>query len=155
MSKIAIVQIRGIIGTSQKVRKTLRHLGLVKKNSCVVIETSSSLKGMLVVVADYVTWGEINEAAFYELMLKRGKVAGNKPLTDEYVKKNINTDIKGFSKDVYEGKNKIKDLAGIKPYFRLTPPVGGFGKGIKKAYSLGGALGYRKDNINDLIKRML
>jgi len=44
----------------------------------------------------------------------------------------------------------------IKPFFRLNPPKGGFErKGIKKAYSEGGALGYRGKEINSLIKRMM
>ncbi len=44
-----------------------------------------------------------------------------------------------------------------KPHvFHLNPPRGGFErKGIKKPFSIGGALGYRGDKINDLIKRMV
>lgn len=39
---------------------------------------------------------------------------------------------------------------------RLQPPRGGFGrKGIKAPFSIGGALGYRREKINDLIKRMI
>lgn len=44
----------------------------------------------------------------------------------------------------------------LKPFFRLNPPVKGFGrKGIKKAFVVGGALGDRKEKVNDLIRRML
>jgi large subunit ribosomal protein L30 len=40
--------------------------------------------------------------------------------------------------------------------FRLNPPRKGYGrKGIKVAFSQSGALGYRGEKINDLIKRML
>lgn len=40
--------------------------------------------------------------------------------------------------------------------FKLSPPKKGYGrKGIKKAYSVSGALGNRKDDINELIKRMI
>lgn len=43
-----------------------------------------------------------------------------------------------------------------KKYFRLNPPRKGYGrKGIKCSFRIGGALGYRKEKINDLIKRML
>ena len=43
-----------------------------------------------------------------------------------------------------------------KPYFRLKPPVKGYGKkGIKLHFKNGGALGYRADKINDLLKRMM
>ena len=40
--------------------------------------------------------------------------------------------------------------------YRLHPPKGGFErKGIKKTFALGGVLGYRKEKINVLIKKML
>lgn len=40
--------------------------------------------------------------------------------------------------------------------FHLNPPKKGFGrKGVKVPFSKGGALGYRKDKMNDLITRML
>ena len=40
--------------------------------------------------------------------------------------------------------------------FKLNPPLKGFErKGIKIPFSIGGALGFRKDKINDLIKRMI
>ena len=43
-----------------------------------------------------------------------------------------------------------------KKFYRLAPPIGGFErKGIKKPYTIGGALGYRGEAINDLIERML
>lgn len=41
-------------------------------------------------------------------------------------------------------------------YFALHPPKGGFEKkGTKMPFKLGGVYGYRREKINDLIKRML
>lgn len=63
-----------------------------------------------------------------------------------------------ISKDVLDSlmKKAEKDKKGkIKP-FRLSPPKGGFErKGIKVSFKSGGALGYRADKINALIKKML
>lgn len=43
-----------------------------------------------------------------------------------------------------------------KPYFRLSPAKGGLGsRGIKATFGKGGALGNRKEKINDLIKLMV
>lgn len=43
-----------------------------------------------------------------------------------------------------------------KKFFRLQPPRKGFErKGTKKSFSIGGALGYRGEKINELIKRMV
>lgn len=51
-----------------------------------------------------------------------------------------------------ESKRKEAD----KITYRLHPPRGGFeSKGTKKAFIVGGALGNRKEKINDLLKRMM
>lgn len=43
-----------------------------------------------------------------------------------------------------------------KMIFALHPPIHGFeDKGIKKSFNQGGALGYRGEKINDLIRRMI
>lgn len=45
---------------------------------------------------------------------------------------------------------------GEKRFYRLNPPRKGYGrKGIKVPFSKGGALGDRKEKINDLLKRMI
>ncbi|HNR25150.1 MAG TPA: 50S ribosomal protein L30, partial [Methanobacteriaceae archaeon] len=43
---------------------------------------------------------------------------------------------------------------GLKPVFRLHPPRKGY-KDIKKAFNEGGTLGYRGEDINHLLKRMV
>jgi large subunit ribosomal protein L30 len=43
-----------------------------------------------------------------------------------------------------------------KKFYRLNSPLKGYGrKGVKVPFSKGGALGNRKEKINDLIKRMI
>lgn len=154
--KVAIVQVRGGIGMNGKVKETLKFLGLHRKNSCAIVDPNDSVKGMILKIKDYVTWGEVSQEVVKELLIKRGKIVGDKPLTEDYLKKKVNTDITGFVKEFFDGKKKLKDIPGFKPYFRLHPPKSGFERaGIKKPFSLGGALGYRKEYINDLIKRMI
>ena len=48
-----------------------------------------------------------------------------------------------------------KHKKASRKFAQLQPPLKGFErKGIKHSYNVGGALGDRGDNINDLIKRM-
>ena len=154
--RIAIVRVRGDLKKSKEVRDTLKMLKLYKVNSCVVGTNTDSFNGMINKVKDLVTWGEIDQETFKTMLTKRGKVMGNKFLTEEYLKGKTKTDFEGFSKDFFEFKKEIKNIPGVKPFFRLKPPTKGFDrKGIKKPFSVGGALGYMKDKINDLIRRML
>ncbi len=56
-----------------------------------------------------------------------------------------------------EQKRGVKDSEGeLKKHFHLHPPRGGFErKGIKHSFTQGGAIGYRGDKINALIKKMM
>lgn len=154
--KIAIVQVRGVVGLSERLKLTFRMLKLPKNHSCVLVDGNSSTQGMLTLLKDYTTWGEVDQETIKLLLEKRARLAGNKPLTEAYLKEKMKMGFDEFAKSLYEGKHKLKDVPGLKPYFRLTPPKKGFERGgIKAPFSMGGALGYRKNHINDLIRRMI
>jgi len=138
--KLAVIRIRGITGVEKRIKDTLNMLCLYHNNYCVVV--NDSLLGMIKKAKDYVTWGEIDDETYRLLVEKRGEEFKGR-ITDK--KKKIN-----YKKFIIINNKKYKK------YFRLNPPRGGFErKGIKTPFSKGGALGYRKEKINDLIKKMV
>lgn len=59
-------------------------------------------------------------------------------------------------KELIQKRQKTTKDGEVKKFFRLSPPKGGFErKGIKHTFAVGGALGYRGDKINLLIKKMM
>lgn len=123
--RFALIRVRGSIRVTKEINDSLNMLRLYRKNYCVVIDKKQL--GMVKKVKDYVTYGEINKETEENLIKKRGE--------------------KTISKD---GKEVMKK------FFRLQPPKKGFGrKGIKVSFSSSGALGYRGEQINELIMRML
>lgn len=59
-------------------------------------------------------------------------------------------------KQLAEKRGYVTKEGKLKKFFRLHPPRKGWErKGTKVSYKAGGALGYRGDKINDLVKRML
>lgn len=155
-TRIAVIRIRGRVGIKKEAKDTMDMLRLYKRNTCVVIPNTPTYIGMLIKVKDYTTWGEIDEPTFKELMEKRAKIMGKKPLTEQYLKAKLNISLNDFIKDFFSFKKELKDIPGLKPFFKLKPPEKGFErKGVKVPFSLGGVLGYRKANINELLKRML
>ncbi len=156
IKKIAVIRIRGSFGVKKEIKDTMNMLRLYNKNHCVIVNSSPNNVGMIKKIKDYVTWGEVDEKTFKELMTKRGRVAANKIITEQYLKENAKTSMEEFIKEFFNFKKNLKDIPGLKAYFRLKPPIKGFErKGIKVPYSMGGVLGYRKEKINDLILRML
>jgi len=139
---LAAIRLKGLIGVKSNIADTLNMLRLYKTNYCCVLNGTPLYEGMLKTAKDFITWGEIDEDTFNQLVSKRGE------------------DFKGSETD-RRGKIKYNDFMlvdnrKIKKYFRLNAPRKGLGKkGLKHTFREGGALGYRGDKINDLIKRML
>lgn len=157
----AIVRIRGQADVPPDVDYTLRLLRLFKKYHLVLYPSDTpGLDGMLMKVKDWVTWGEIDEKTLIELLRRRGRIPGGKPLTDSYIEAKFGNmgirTIEAFASALMEKKillHKIDNV--VKPVFRLHPPRGGFKRSIKLPYNAKGELGYRGSDINDLIRRML
>jgi large subunit ribosomal protein L30 len=70
---LAVILIRGIIGTNKDIKDTLRMLNLQTKFSCAVIADTPTNRGMLRKVKDYTTFGEISEETLKLLDGKRKK----------------------------------------------------------------------------------
>jgi large subunit ribosomal protein L30 len=154
--RIAVVRVRGDVGLSSDIRMTLKLLRLYKKNCCTIVSNSPTFSSMLFKVKDFVTFGEISVETLFKLLKTRGRLPGNKPLTEDYVKVKLNTDLQTFCKDVIAFKRELKEIPGLKLFFKLKPPIGGFERGgIRRSYAEGGALGYRGPAINKLIEKML
>ncbi|MGB1698043.1 MAG: 50S ribosomal protein L30, partial [Thermoplasmatota archaeon] len=111
--------------------------------------------GMLQKAKDYVTWGEVDADTLTEAISTRGRLIGDKPITDDHVKANTDfSSIADMAAAIVEGKFQYKDLAEVKPLLRLHPARKGL-EGIKRSVQAGGALGYRGEKINDLMRRMM
>lgn len=150
---IAVIRIRGSAGVNPKIAETLRLLRLHKSNHLVLIKPE--MRKMADKAKDYATYGEIDEKTAEALIEKRGLAEGNKRLTPEVLKELKIAGIAELAKEVYSGKRRLVDM-GLEPVFRLRPPRKGHERGgIKKSYRMGGALGYRGKEINELIMRMI
>lgn len=151
----AVIRVRGQPDVNYDIEHTMMLLGLTKVNHCVVVPENASTKGMLQVVKDYCTWGEVDEATLAAMIRARGKLSGDKDITDDYLKeKSEFATVDEMAKAIIENNYKMRDVEAAKPVFRLHPPVKGY-EGNKRSFQNGGALGYRGAAINDLINRML
>ncbi|NTV22945.1 MAG: 50S ribosomal protein L30 [Nanoarchaeota archaeon] len=140
-TKIAVIRVRGNVNLRSEVKSTFEALNLHTKNWCVVLENTPSVLGMLATVKDFCTWGDITEDMLKELVAKRGE-----PFDERTEDSKSKIQYKYFE---YDGKkyNRV---------FRLNSPVHSYGRmGVKFGFADGGALGNRKEKINDLLKRMI
>tara|TARA_Y100000310_G_scaffold345598_1_gene467056 strand:- start:5116 stop:5586 length:471 start_codon:yes stop_codon:yes gene_type:complete len=156
MKRIAVIRIRGTHNLKPKARKTLDLMNLRTKFSCVFLKDIPENIGMIKNVKDFITWGEIDKEIFAKVLSSRGRLPGNKKLTEEYLKSKVSLSFDKFCEEFMEGKKDLKSVEGLKKNFRLMPPRKGFErKGIKKQFSMGGALGYRGEKMKELLERMI
>ena len=152
----AVVRIRGTLKVKPDIRETMRLLRLNKVNHCVVIPETPEYKGMLQKAKDYITWGEVEADVMESLLKERSELEGSDEISDKFVKKNTEyKDLKELSTAVSEGTFDHRKIDGLNPVFRLNPPRKGGYEGIKRAFTVGGALGYRGKEINKLLQRMI
>lgn len=150
----AVIRIRGRTGIRKNIADTLDMLNLTRISHAVVIPETPSYKGMLQKAKDYITWGEVSEETFKTLVSERGRLPGNKRVTDEYVKENTEYDsVEALAVAIFNGETTLKDN-GLKPLFRLNPPRKGY-EGTRQPFAEGGSLGYRSENINELLEKMI
>jgi large subunit ribosomal protein L30 len=152
---ICAVRVRGAIRGSREARETLQMLHLTRNNYAVLIDDSQSFLGMLKQAQNFITWGEPTEEIVRTLINKKGKLVGNKRLTDEYSRTMGFESRQKFAEAIFNCSIQYWKLANVQPVFKLHPPSKGFRGKIKKSYSMGGELGYRGEKINDLLERMV
>ena len=152
---LAVIRIRGTVNVPEPARDTMALLDLHKNCHATLIDDRPSYLGMLRKAQVWLTWGEIDFKTLVELLRRKGRLKGNKPITDDYARKLGFKDLEDLAKAIYELKVDFRKLPDVKPVFRLHPPSGGYKGKIKRSYKEGGVWGYRGEAINDLLKRMM
>lgn len=149
---LAIIRVRGNVKVISTVEDTLRMLYLKTVNNCVVVPEDVTYLGMIKKAKDLITYGTIEKDVFRKMLLKWGKTTLNKGVDEAYLKEK-GYGVQKFIDDFFDKKVKLQDL-DIKPFFRLHPPRRGYG-GVKRPFTLKGALGDRKEKINEILNRMI
>jgi large subunit ribosomal protein L30 len=140
---------------SQEIKDTLTMLRLTRNCHATLLDNRPSYNGMLRKSKDCLTWGEVSQENIELLLKKRGRLVGDKKLTDDYAKDLGYNSLDALAESIFKVDIDFSSLPEVKPVFRLRPPKKGFKGKVKRSFAAGGELGYRGDAINDLLKRMV
>ncbi|MGQ9460696.1 MAG: 50S ribosomal protein L30 [Candidatus Bathyarchaeaceae archaeon] len=152
---LVVVRVRGLSDISQEIKDTLRMLHLTRNCHATLIDNRPAYLGMLHKAQNYVTWGEISKENVVLLLRKRGRLIGDKKLTDEYAQELGYKSLDDLAEAVYNLEVEYSSLTKVETIFRLHPPKKGYKGKVKRSYAAGGVTGYRGEAINDLLKRMI
>lgn len=143
-----VIRVRGGIHARHDILQTLDSLHLTRPNHATLLPEAAAMRGMLIKVQGYVTWGEAESDTVERLLAERG-------VSDSGARLGVGkdgVDVSAVAKSVVA--QGLLTVPGVRPLFRLKPPKGGW-RSTKKPFALGGALGYRGRAINDLARRMM
>jgi large subunit ribosomal protein L30 len=148
-----VVRIRGTVNIPYWANNTLDNLNLDKRFRATVIPENPESLGMLRKVKEIVAWTSADATIIKELLEKRGKKTGFKPITNSDLPEGYNT-IEELASAIADNKITLSKIRSIKPWFALNSPRGGFKRKTKTQYSQDGILGEDK-GLTDIVKRML
>jgi large subunit ribosomal protein L30 len=168
--RYAVIRLRGVVNTPREVEAALGYLRLRRKFVMSLVVAKPNINGMLERAQSWITWGEIDADALAQVLAKRGRIVGDKPLTEEHLRRYGWQSFEELALAYVSGEiervacprrgtwprrdGRTLCVPYLKPFFRLHPPVGGF-RDVKKSFAEGGDLGYRGPAINELIARMI
>jgi large subunit ribosomal protein L30 len=152
---LVVVKIRGTVEAQKEARITLELLRLTHTNHAVLIDSRPAYKGMLQRINSYVTYGEPTKETVALMLQKRGRLAGAKKLSDEYLQKAGYKTVEDLAEAIVNCKVEYGKLPDVEPRFKLHPPSKGYKGKTKQGFNAGGEAGYRGEAINDLVKRMV
>lgn len=149
-----VVRIKGTVNIPAWAKTTLDNLNLGKKFRATIIAENSETLGMLRKVKDIVAWTSVDASFVKELLEKKGRKNGYKPINDSDLPKEYRN-IEELAVAIAENKvTTLSKLKTIKPWFALSPPRGGFRRKTKTQYSQKGILGENQELVQ-LVKNML
>lgn len=159
----AAIRVRGKVNLNRRLKETLDMLNLRNANHLSLWQENKGTRKMLERAQSHITFGEIDDGTLKLLIEKRAQPAQKKQSDSKGESKTAKKETASAENkidakkiaDALKGGKKPAE-AGVRNCFRLAPPRKGHDrKGIKKPFTLGGALGYRGKEINELIMRMI
>jgi len=164
---------KGTVNVPQWAILTLENLHLNKKFRATIIPENDQTLGMLRKVKDLVSWTSIDKEFIKEFIEQKGRITEpqlrTKTTTGGLVndikdngtkssegghKKSLNYDFDKIATDISQNQTYLSKISGIKPWFALKPPKGGFKKKSKRSFSQDGILGENKELVT-LVRRMM
>ncbi len=148
-----VVRIKGTVNIPEWARMTLDGLNLDRRFRATIVPESPEYLGMLRKVKEVVAWTKADAGIVKELLEKRGRKTGYKPLTKADLPKEYKS-VEDFASAIAENKISMSKIEGIKPWFALGPPRGGFKRKTKTQYTQRGVLGDDAELV-EIVKRMI
>lgn len=154
MTLYLVVNLHGKINSPGPIRKALVEMKVERKFTATVLPDDLQTMGMLKLCKDYLAWCPVDPEMLTALLEKRGMATESRRLGDEDLAKLGVKKHKELAEKILKGNARLSSMDGIRPFFRLGPPKGGFKGSMRRQYSEKGILG-SNPKLPEIVRRMV
>ena len=154
MGLLLVLNIHGKINSSAPVRKALAELKVERRFTASVVTDDPTTTGMLKLCKDYVAWAPADAELLATLFEKRGMVSESARLDGPALKAMGFKKHKELADKMMKEGLRLSQVQGVRPFFRLAPPKGGFRISLRRQFSERGLLG-NNPRLPELVRRMV
>lgn len=152
---LLVVNLRGLVNTRTPVKTTLEQLSIARRFNSTIVPNNSVYRGMLDLSKEHVAWCKIESSLAEKLLTLHSEKSTGVEFKEEELRANKEyPSFAALAKGLESGTVKLSSLEGIRPFFRLNPPKGGFRRSTRRQHRAGGVLGHNEE-LQKLVERML
>ena len=126
MGLLLVVNLHGQINVRRQVRSALKELRVERRFSATVVRDDPSTLGLLDLSRDFVAWAPLEKELLASLLELRGKVSERKKLDGGAIRELGYKGAEELASKMMEGEMRLSSVKGLRPFFNLAPPRGGF-----------------------------
>jgi len=154
VSLLLVLNLRGKIDSTAPVRKALAELKVERRFSATVVPDDSPTLGALRACKDFIAWAPLDSKLLAELLKARGMVSESRRLDQDALKSLGFKKYEDFAEKIMKDGERLSAHKGIRPFFRLSPPKGGFKLSSRRQATEKGILG-NNPKLAELVGRMV
>jgi len=154
MGLLLVLNLRGKIDSTDAVRKALGELKVERRFSATVVTDDAPTVGMLRACKDFVAWSPVDSALLTRLLKSRGMVSESRKLDQDALKSMGFKKYEDLAEKIMKEGKRLSAHSGIRPFFRLSPPKGGYKLSSRRQATEKGILG-SNPKLPELIGRMV
>jgi len=151
---LLVVNLHGKINSTKAVRETLEELKLERRYTATVVPNDGPTLGALKSCKDFIAWTALDKPTLASLLEKRGMVSESRHLDRDSLARLGHGGYEELADKIQKEGLRLSAVEGIRPFFRLNPPRGGFKKSLHRQFSEGGMLG-NNPKLAEVVGRMM
>jgi large subunit ribosomal protein L30 len=154
MAQLLVIRLRGTVNMYHDVAASHERLGLLRRYAATIVPSTDDYIGLLRKASAFVAWSEVDKGVIASILKARGELQGAKRIDADWLKARGFKDVDDLAAKVADGSVDLRHLEGLKPFFRLHPPLKGFKRSTIKHYGAGGMLAQNPE-LPKLVERMI